>query len=107
MTADSVCLGRLYVYDFAAFPASVDRVVALAANHQVACVIGTHIEMTTEPGVDYERGAPVHYDERELELGTQHLLELRGPIQGMGEEMRHEEDNDFIVYPSNTSGRCG
>ena len=99
VTGDSVYPGRLYVYDFPAFRASIDRVAAFADNHQVARVMGTHIEMSKEPGVDYERGAPSHPNEHQLQLGTEHLLELRDALRAMGEEMRYEVHSDFIVYP--------
>ena len=61
--------------------------------------MGTHIEMSKEPGVDYERGAPSHPNEHELQLGTEHLYELRDALRAMGEEMRYEVHDDFIVYP--------
>ena len=99
VTGDHVYPGRLYVYDFPAFRASIDRIAAFAANHQVAYVMGTHIEMSKEPGVDYERGAPAHPNEHELQLGTKHLRELHDAVQAMGEEMRYEVHDDFIVYP--------
>jgi glyoxylase-like metal-dependent hydrolase (beta-lactamase superfamily II) len=99
VTGDSVYPGRLYVFDFPAFRASIDRVADFAANHEIACVMGTHIEMSKEPGVDYERGAPTHPNEHQLQLGTGHLLELRDALHAMGEEMRYEIHDDFIVYP--------
>ena len=99
VTGDSVYPGRLYVYDFPAFRASVDRVANFAADHPVAYVMGTHIEMSKEPGVDYERGAPTHPNEHELQMGTNHLFELRDALHAMGEEMRYEVHDDFIVYP--------
>ena len=99
MSADSVYPGRLYVYDFPALRASGDCVFGFAVNHQVACIIKTHIEMITEPGVDCQRVAFSHPNGYELELGTEHLLELREAQHGTGEEMRY----DFI-RPSMGSG---
>ena len=99
ITGDSVYPGRLYVWDFPAFRASVDRMVDFAADRDVSWVLGTHIEMAKEPGVDYERGAPTHPDEHTLELSLEHLFELRDAVHGMGDEMRYEVHNDFIVFP--------
>ena len=99
VTGDHVYPGRLYVYDFPAFRASIDRVVTFADNHEVASIMGCHIEMTKEPGVDYEQAAPTHPNEHQLQLSTEHLLELRDAVHAMGDEMRYEVHNDFIVYP--------
>lgn len=53
LTGDTVYPGRLYVFDWAAFGRTVDRLIAFADARPVSHVLGCHIEMTTRPGVDY------------------------------------------------------
>lgn len=47
LTADTVYPGRLYVEDWPAFRATIDRLIAFAETHPVSHVLGCHIEMTT------------------------------------------------------------
>ena len=53
LTGDTVYPGRLYVEDWPAFRATIDRLIAFAETHPVSHVLGCHIEMSTTPGVDY------------------------------------------------------
>ena len=99
LTGDSVYPGRLYVRDFEAFRASIDRLVAFMSDHEVTWILGTHIEMTAEAGVDIERGAPSHPNERELKLDPDIMYELRDALHEMGDRMRHDVHDDFIVFP--------
>ena len=99
LTGDTAYPGRLSVRDFSAFRASIDRLVDFTANREVTWVLGAHIEMTREKGIDYEDRAATHRNERELQLGRQHLVELRDVLHAMGEEVRYEVHDDFIVVP--------
>ena len=98
-TGDTLYPGRLYVNDFLPFRDSIQRLVDFTADQPVTCVLGTHIEMTQEPGVDYERHAQTHPDERKLQLSRDHLLELHKALQAMGDEVRHEAHDDFLIVP--------
>jgi len=53
LTGDTVYPGRLYVEDWAAFGRTIDRLIGFADSRPVTHVLGCHIEMTEEPGVDY------------------------------------------------------
>ncbi len=99
LTGDSLYPGRLYVRDFAAFRASIERLVALASEHEVTWVLGCHIEMPNEPGIDFKVRSPSHPNEKKLQLGPDHLPELLESLRAMGGEMRHEVHDDFIVVP--------
>jgi len=99
ITGDTLYPGRLYVRDFEAFRASIARLIDFIGDHKVTWVLGTHIEMTQEPGVDYEHRAPTHPNERELQLGIEHVHELHNALQAMGDHIRHEVHDDFIVVP--------
>ena len=99
LTGDSLYPGRLYVRDFPSFRASVERLITLTSEHDVSWVLGCHVEMTNEPGVDFRVRSPTHPNEKKLQLEVKHLYELRDALRGMGDEMRHEAHDDFIVVP--------
>lgn len=80
-TGDSVYPGRLYVRDAAAFRASIDRLVQFTATRPVAHMLGTHIEQSSTPYVDYPRGTKHQPDEHVVELGRAHLLELQAALR--------------------------
>ena len=92
LTGDSVYPGRLYVSAdaFPAFVASHRRLVTFTRDKPVAHVLGTHIEQTSTPFVDYPRGTAYQPDEHALELNRGVLLELDdvlGRLNGMPERV--------------------
>ena len=99
LTNDSLYPGRLYIRDFAAFRASIERLVFFIADHQVTWILGCHVELTDERGVDFELAAPTHPHEHQLQLNLQHLFELRDALRAMGNQVRHEVHDHFIMVP--------
>ena len=97
LTGDTLYPGRLYIYDHQAFRASVDRLIAFTADREVAHMLGGHIEMTNNPGVDLEYRAAVHLDEHQLQLGREQLLELRHGLDEVGDWVRREPRDRFVV----------
>jgi hydroxyacylglutathione hydrolase len=83
ITSDTLYPGRLYVRDGAAFSASIARVVAFAASHDVAHFLGTHIEQQATPYLDYPEGTIDQPDERVLQLGIVELHALNEALQQM------------------------
>lgn len=53
LTGDTVLPGRLYVSDFAAFRASIDRMTEFAQDRAVTHALGCPVEMREQPGRDY------------------------------------------------------
>jgi hydroxyacylglutathione hydrolase len=98
LTGDTLYPGRLYIDDFDAYVASIHRLVDTVPAADVCHVLGTHIEMTQTPGVDFEFGATEHPNEHVLELTWDHLLELRDAVDAM-DTPQIEVHDDFIVYP--------
>lgn len=98
LTGDTLYPGRLYIQDFPTYVASVERMVAHVESQEVCRVFGTHIEMTDQPGVDFDFGADEHPGERALELGLEHLVELRDAVVAMDEPVQEVHD-DFIIFP--------
>lgn len=105
-TGDSLYPGRLYVSrskrrgSFPAFAASMRRLVDFCEGRPLTAVLGTHIEMTKEPGVDYSMEATDHPNERELALGREHLVELADAAEAMVDDPQREVHDDFIIYPT-------
>ena len=80
-TGDTIYPGRLYVSDWPQFAGSIDRLVAWCARRPVTHVVGCHIEMTTEPGMDYPVGWSYQPDEPPLELTTAHLRQIQATLK--------------------------
>jgi hydroxyacylglutathione hydrolase len=80
-TGDTVCPGRLYVFDWPAFVRSIDRLADWCAQRPVSYLLGCHIEMTGQPGVDYPVGWSYQPDEPPLQLSTAHLGQLQDTLR--------------------------
>jgi hydroxyacylglutathione hydrolase len=80
-TGDTILPGRLYVFDWPAFVASIDRLADWCARHPVSYLIGCHIEMTTTEGVDYPVGWNYQPDETPLELTAGHLAQIQTTLR--------------------------
>ena len=99
LTGDTVYPGRLYIRDWPAFKSSIERLTSFVKTHEVSQVLGTHIEMSTKPGVDYPVRTTYQPEERELQMGPAHILELYDAVSKMGDTPVREVHDDFIIYP--------
>ena len=99
LTGDTFYPGRLYVRDGDAYKASIARLVQFTEDTEISWILGTHIEMTRVPSVDFPRGASQHPFERELQLTRAHLVELQASLASMSGVVSRAEHNDFIVFP--------
>ena len=104
LTGDSLYPGRVYVNgDPKVFAESNQRLVDFALTHPVTHILGTHIEQTRTPFVDYVVGTSYQPDEHVLELGLGHLLELNEALKAMGDSFTPTRFADFSVcggYPT-------
>ncbi len=80
-TGDTIYPGRLYVFDWPAFVASIDRLAAWCAQRPVSHLLGCHIEMTATDGVDYPVGWSYQPDEPPLQLTTDHLEQIQATLR--------------------------
>ncbi len=85
LTGDSLYPGRLYTSeaDVPVYAASAARLAEFVATHPVAHVLGTHIEQSRTPYVDYPRGSVYQPEEHSLELSRAHVIELNDAFQKM------------------------
>jgi hydroxyacylglutathione hydrolase len=105
-TGDSICRGRLYIEDWAAFTTTLDRLLEFCATRPVTHVLGCHIEMTTTPGRDYFIGTMYQPDEPPLQMTLDHLHALRESLAEIGDRpgappfghVTTYPYDDFIVY---------
>jgi hydroxyacylglutathione hydrolase len=97
---DTLYPGRLYVFDFPAFEASIARLVQFTADRPVAHVIDNHIEQTSTPFRDFPIGTLFQGDEHELVLSRGALLELQAALAGMHGAPRRLALRDFTIWPA-------
>ncbi|WP_236652435.1 MBL fold metallo-hydrolase [Streptacidiphilus neutrinimicus] len=98
LTGDTVLPGRLYAFDFPAFVATLDRLVAFTAEHPVTHVIGCHVEMSTAPGYDYPIGARYQPDERAPQMTPAQLTAVRDASVAVAGRRGVHRFDDFVVY---------
>ncbi|MCM2281215.1 MAG: MBL fold metallo-hydrolase [Bdellovibrionaceae bacterium] len=97
-TGDTLYPGRLYISDFAAYKASVQRLVNFSKQYPVRYILGAHVEMSNEPGKDYPIGATYQPNEAPLELRLEDLANLNQILLHMQIPKLHRA-NHFIVSP--------
>ncbi len=97
-TGDTVLPGRLFVFDAAAYLATMRRMVAFAATRPVTHVLGCHVEMTSRPGRDYPIGATHQPDERALQLTPAHLTAIRDAAAAAAGRPGVHRHDDFVLY---------
>jgi glyoxylase-like metal-dependent hydrolase (beta-lactamase superfamily II) len=96
---DTVYRGRLYIVDWPAYSRSIDRLIDFCQTHPVTHVIGCHIEMTRQPGVDYPVRTTYQPDEPPLEMTVDHLYAVRAALDEVGPEPVRQAFDDFILWP--------
>lgn len=99
LTGDTVYPGRLYIQDVPAFTRSMDRLIEFADRRPVTHVLGCHIEMTTEPGVDYPVRTTYQPDEPPLQLTPAHLRRIRHALGDLGDDGSRRAHSDFVLCP--------
>jgi hydroxyacylglutathione hydrolase len=101
LTGDSLYPGRLSVSeaDLPAFTASAQRLADFVRDRAIAHVLGTHIEQTRTPYLDYPRGTTYQPDEHSLDLTRGHVLELNDAFLKMQGKLQKVALPDFTVVP--------
>ena len=99
LTGDTVYRGRLYVNDWPAFVRSIDRLIEFCDHRPITHVLGCHIGMTRQPGVDYPIRTMYQPDEPPLEMTPEHLRRIRAAIDHMGENITHTAFDEFVICP--------
>jgi hydroxyacylglutathione hydrolase len=99
LTGDTLYPGRLYVADFPAFKASIQRLMEFTRDKPVAHVLGCHVEESSTPFLDYPVGTKYQPEEHVLELSHAQLVELNEALKTMGDHAVRYALRDFTVWP--------
>jgi glyoxylase-like metal-dependent hydrolase (beta-lactamase superfamily II) len=98
LTGDTFSPGRLYVEDWDDFAATVDRLVAWCEEHPVSYLLGCHVEMSIQPGVDYPRGWTYQPDEAPLPMRVEQLRALQQAVREIDGAPGIHKFDDFHVW---------
>jgi glyoxylase-like metal-dependent hydrolase (beta-lactamase superfamily II) len=99
LTGDTLYPGRLYVSDFPAYGASIQRLVDFTRDKPVAHILGCHIEQSSTPFLDYPVGTKYQPEEHVLELSRAHLLELNEALRRLNDHPARYALRDFTIWP--------
>jgi glyoxylase-like metal-dependent hydrolase (beta-lactamase superfamily II) len=104
LTGDSLYPGRLYINTtLQEFRDSTERLVKFTQDKPVVHILGTHIENKQKPYTDYPIHTRFQPEERALELGRAHLLELLDGLNRIDKYVDPIRFRDFTIcgkYPS-------
>jgi glyoxylase-like metal-dependent hydrolase (beta-lactamase superfamily II) len=100
LAGDTIYPGRIYVSDFAAFQASLDRLVTFTQGKLIAHILGNHIEQSATPFLDYPVGTIYQPNEHQLALSRGALLELQDAVASMHGTPKRYVMRDISVWPS-------
>jgi glyoxylase-like metal-dependent hydrolase (beta-lactamase superfamily II) len=98
-TGDTFYPGLLVVRNWEDYRTSIDRLKHFADNHEIAFILGGHIEMKNTPCNWFGYRQLYHPNEHILQLETKHLLELHDTLLNLPNP-RIERHRDFIIYPA-------
>ncbi len=96
-TGDMFYRGRLYLEDWDAWAASIQRVRALANDYPVSYLVNNHIEMTQQPTVDYPIGTTWQPDEPPMQMSLSMLDEAVEASKVINQAGIYKYD-DFLIY---------
>lgn len=96
-TGDTLYPGRIYVRDWGAFRASIERLYLFASERTISQVIGAHIEMDAAQ-IEYPEEATEHPNEHELPMTLAHLKELHETLRELPEPTRRA-GRDWVLVP--------
>jgi hydroxyacylglutathione hydrolase len=97
LTGDMFYRGRLYIYDWELWTASIFRLIEFAEKNPITHFVNCHIEMTSTPRLHYRLGTTYQPDEPPMEMTMEQLYAVRDAIaQVKGVPGAHVFD-DFIL----------
>jgi glyoxylase-like metal-dependent hydrolase (beta-lactamase superfamily II) len=100
LTGDTLYPGYIYVKNWDEYALSIARLALFSESNDVAAILGSHIEMTSKPGIAYSVGTSFQPDEADLDLLPQTLRKLSSTLQEPGVKKELVFDR-FIVKEMN------
>jgi hydroxyacylglutathione hydrolase len=101
LSGDTFYPGRLYVADWVAYQASIQRLVDFTHGKVVTHFLGCHIEQARQPYREYPIGSIYQPDEHSLSLERGQLLELNEALKEIGDVPLRRAYPDFTIFPMN------
>lgn len=98
LTSDTICPGRLYVFDMPAYLASLERIARFAETHPIRWVLGSHIEMSQTRGRDYPFRAKYQPHERPLEISASRLPAILASARSASKRRGVYRSDEYIIY---------
>jgi glyoxylase-like metal-dependent hydrolase (beta-lactamase superfamily II) len=98
LTGDTIYPGRLYALDFPAFVATLERLTAFAASHEITALVGCHIEMTRSPGKDYPVRALHQPDEAPLPMPPDRLNDVLAAARSVSSRPGAHVFAEYAIY---------
>lgn len=79
VTGDTLYPGNIFLSEdsYPEFKKSINRLWDFSQKHKVRNYLGAHVEMSAEPGVDYEYGSTYQPNEHKLPLRQENLDEVK------------------------------
>jgi hydroxyacylglutathione hydrolase len=99
VTGDTLYPGRLYVRDWAEYSKSISRLADWVNEKSISSVLGTHIEMSDTPNVDYPIRTTYQPNEHQLPLGVSDINVLRDTVLKLQSPERTPLGS-FIIWPN-------
>jgi glyoxylase-like metal-dependent hydrolase (beta-lactamase superfamily II) len=99
LTGDTFYPGRLYVADTAAFALSIRRLATFASQHPVKFLLGTHVENSSTPSVDYPVETIDQPHEHVLQLSVADLMALDSAVTSMRGRFTRVVMPHFTIWP--------
>ncbi len=98
LTGDTVYPGRIYVRDPEVLKQSIHTLAEFARSHPIAYVLGTHIEQTSTPYLEYPIGSIYQPDEHTLQLSRANLFEFDEALRNMDEVIEYAMPS-ITIFP--------
>ena len=99
LTGDTFYPGRLYTRQWQAYVKTIARLVEFSTSHKISAILGAHIEMSAQNGVDYPTGSKYQPNEASLVLTVEDLKTLNQQLVKLGNEAKRVKLDKFIIYP--------
>lgn len=98
ITGDLIYPGRLYVEDFPSYVESLHKLMDFAGDHHVRYLMGCHVEMKMEPGMEYPMRSIYQPDEPPLQMEAGDLSVVAGAFDEIaGKPGVHRYDR-FVIF---------
>ncbi|MFG1530498.1 MAG: MBL fold metallo-hydrolase [Thermoplasmata archaeon] len=98
LTGDTICPGRIYIFDMPAYRTSIERIARFVEERPVRWILGGHVEMTQTARLDYPLRAKYQPLERPLEIPPGRLPSLLSAVRSAAGRPGVYPTDDSILF---------